>query len=253
MENEDDYTATFCPSFSSYTGDRIAETAERVRLEFSDEHNDDFEFVNPRTDCEAVSFSGDGDLVYPVFNQILIPKTSAVKSDGGRDESLRAAAVTTRLREFLLRDREDSPIQVYSSSSSDEEEEEEHELDRVSSVIDRPWTPEKSPNGGWRKSKSTGSSTSSTTTCSRRWIIKDLLKRSYSEGKQSLKFLNANSINRERNRDESSRKKKEKVSAHEKFYLKNKAEKEEEKRKSYLPYKQDLVGFFFNRKTIPSF
>ncbi|CAA7055284.1 unnamed protein product [Microthlaspi erraticum] len=250
MENEDDYTATFCPSFSSYTGDRIAETAERVRLEFSDEHNDDFEFVNPRSYCEAASFSGDGDLVFPVFNRILIPKISAVKSDDDdKNEILRAAVVTTRLRDFILRDREDSQIQVCSSSSSDEEEEEEHELDRVSNVIDRPWTPEKSPNGGWRKSKSTGSSTSSTTTSSRRWRIRDLLKRSYSEGKQSLKFLNSNSTNRE----ESSTKKKEKVSAHEKFYLKNKAKKEEEKRKSYLPYKQDLVGFLFNRKTIPSF
>ncbi|CAN7059168.1 hypothetical protein IGI04_015566 [Brassica rapa subsp. trilocularis] len=228
MEKEDDYTASFSPSFSSYANDGLVETAERVRLECSGEYNnndddDGFEFVNIRSDYEAeASFSGDCDLVFPVFNQAVISKPSAVKSD----ESSRPA-VTTRLRDLFRRDREDS-----SSSSSDEEK----ELEGVSSEMYCPWTPGKSSNGGWRKSKSTGSSSSS-----RRWRIRDLLKRSYSEGKQSLSFLNSNSRNRV---DEAS--KKEKVSsAHEKFYLKKKAKKEEEKRKSYLPYKQFGL-FFFN-------
>ncbi|CAN6839197.1 unnamed protein product [Brassica oleracea] len=231
MEKEDDYTASFCPSFSSYANDGLVETAERVRLECSGEYNnnddDGFEFVNIQSDFEAeTSFPGDCDLVFPVFNQAIISKPSAVKSD----ESSRPA-VTTRLRDLFLRDREDS-----SSSSSDEEK----ELDGVSSEIYCPWTPEKSSNGGWRKSKSTGSSSSSSS--SRRWRIRDLLKRSYSEGKQSLSFLNSNSRNRV---DEASKKEKEEKvsSAHEKFYLKKKAKKEEEKRKSYLPYKQ--FGLFF--------
>ncbi|CAH2080029.1 unnamed protein product [Thlaspi arvense] len=248
MENEDHYAASFCPSFSSYTGDGLVETAERVRFEFSDEHsNDDFEFVNLRSDYEAASFSGDFDFVFPLFNQTLIPSSPVVKSDGDKDESSRGVPVTTRLRDLFLRDLEDpSPTQVYSSSSSDEEEE-ENESNGIS-------TQKKSPNGGWRKSKSTGSSSASSSTSSRRWRIKDLLKRSYSEGKQSLGFQNPSSTNR----DESSKKKeKEKVSAHEKLYLKNRAMKEEEKRRSYLPYKQNLVGLFFNfhhrfGKTIPS-
>lgn len=229
MEKEDDNTASFSPSFSSYANDGLVETAERVRLECSGEYNNDdgddgFEFVNIRSDYEAeASFPGDCDLVFPVFNQAVISKTS--------DESSRPA-VKTRLRDLFLRDdREDSS----SSSSSDEEK----ELDGVSSEIYCPWTPEKSSKGVWRKSKSTGSSSSS----SRRWRIRDLLKRSYSEGKQSLSFLNSKS----RNRVEEASTKKEKVSssAHEKFYLKKKAKKEEEKRKSYLPYKQFGL-FFFN-------
>ncbi|KAG2307729.1 hypothetical protein Bca4012_083293 [Brassica carinata] len=229
MEKEDDYTASFCPSFSSYANDGLVETAERVRFECSGEYNNDddsFEFVKLRSDCEAdASFPGDCDLVFPVFNQAI---TSAVKSD----ESSRPA-VTTRLRDLFLRDREDS-----SSSSSDEEK----ELDGVSSELYCPWTLEKSSNGGWRKSKSTGSSSSSSSSL-RRWRIRDLLKRSYSEGKQSLSFLNSNSRNRV---DVEASKKKEKVSsAHEQFYLKKKAKKEEEKRKSYLPYKQFGL-FFFN-------
>jgi hypothetical protein len=46
-------------------------------------------------------------------------------------------------------------------------------------------------------------------------------------------------------------------SAHELFYVQNRAWKEGEKRKSYLPYRQDLVGFFANvnayGKTFPPF
>ncbi|XP_019086510.1 PREDICTED: uncharacterized protein LOC109126960 [Camelina sativa] len=196
MEKEDDYTASFCLSFNSYTtNDRTAETIERVRLEFSDEHNDDeFEF--------------------PVFNQNVI----------GKDESplLPMATVTTQLRDLFL--HED---QSFSSSSSSSDEEEVH----VTSS-------EKSLKRGWRKSSSTGASSSTS------WRISDLLKRSYSEGKQSLKLLNSNS----RNRDESTKKKEKKVCAHEKFYLRNKAKKNEDKRKSYLPYKQHVVGFFFTVK-----
>lgn len=35
-------------------------------------------------------------------------------------------------------------------------------------------------------------------------------------------------------------------SAHELFYVQNRSMKEGEKRKSYLPYRKDLVGFFTN-------
>ncbi|CAH8300640.1 unnamed protein product [Eruca vesicaria subsp. sativa] len=232
MEKADDYTASFCPSFSSYANNGLAETAERVRREFSGEYNDEddddsFEFANPRSDCEAAaSFSGGCDLVFPVFNQAII---SSVKPD----ESSRAE-ITTKLSDLFLRDRDDS-----SSSSSDEEK----EIDGVSREVYGPCTPEKPPEGGWRKSKSTGSSSSS----SRRWRIRDLLKRSYSEGKQSLSFLNSSSsTNREESSKEKEKKKKEEKvsSAHEKFYLKKKAKKEEEKRRSYLPYKQHLFGLF---------
>ncbi|XP_026428771.1 uncharacterized protein LOC113324690 [Papaver somniferum] len=42
------------------------------------------------------------------------------------------------------------------------------------------------------------------------------------------------------------------LSPHEMHYLRNKATKDEDKRRSFLPYKRDLIGFFgFNRKLYP--
>ncbi|CAA7046621.1 unnamed protein product [Microthlaspi erraticum] len=252
-------TASFSPSFSTYSGDRLAEIAERVGRKFADEENGDEEF-------EFATASPSGD-VFPVFDQNLISESSAVEPDVNSPE-----AVVTPLKDLFLRERNDQPPspppqQTYSSSSDEEDDEEEDEFDSIPSEIYCPWTParstaEMSPSGGCRKSKSTGSSSTSSWS-TKRWRIRDLLKRSHSDGKQSLKFLNSSSINNN-SRDESSspkttvkKKEKEKVSAHEKFYLRNKAMKEEDKRKSYLPYKQDLVGLFANinryGKTFPPF
>ena len=112
-----------------------------------------------------------------------------------------------------------------------------------------------------RKSKSTGSSSTSTWS-RRRWRIRNLLTRSRSDGKETLEFLNTSPVdnidkscssspcpkNKETVKTKSKKKEKEKisVSAHEKFYLRNKAMKEEDKRKSYLSYKQEFVGLFSN-------
>lgn len=127
-----------------------------------------------------------------------------------------------------------------------------------------PWTPARSPvemTSPCRKSKSTGSSSTSTWS-RRRWRIRNLLTRSRSDGKETLEFLNTSPVdnidkscssspcpkNKEtvKTKKKEKEKEKEKVSAHEKFYLRNKAMKEEDKRKSYLPYKQELVGIFSN-------
>ncbi|ESQ32679.1 hypothetical protein EUTSA_v10004779mg [Eutrema salsugineum] len=253
MEKDGDYiasTASFSPSFSTYSGDRLAEIAERVSHDYyKDKGDEEFEFAILQSDRDASSSSGDGGLVFPVFDQNLV---SAVEPD-----SVSPEAVVTPLKDLFLRERNDQeqqPQQAYSSSSDDEEEDEdEDELDAIPSEIYCPWTPERSaaemsPSGGCRKSKSTGSSSTSSWS-KRRWRIRDLLKRSNSDGKQSLKFLNPSSINESSKNKETTtvkKKEKEKVSAHEKFYLRNKAIKEEDKRKSYLPYKQDLVGLFSN-------
>ncbi|CAN8266123.1 unnamed protein product [Cochlearia groenlandica] len=260
MEKEDDYysggasPACLSPSFSTYSGDSLAVIAERVGQKFADEKGGDeeseFEFSTA-----AYPHGNEGGFAFPVFDRNLVTDSTVVKLNGKSTES-----VVTPLKDlFLLERNEESTNQTYPSSSSDDEEE---ELDEIPSEIYCPWTPDRSaaaemsPNGGCRKSKSTGSSST------RRWRIRDLLKRSHSDGKQSLKFLNQNSIN-SNNRDESSSKKKKKekvlassvslVSAHEKFYLRNKAMKEEDKRKSYLPYKKDLVGLFSNVKAFPPF
>ncbi|XP_010514498.1 PREDICTED: uncharacterized protein LOC104790442 [Camelina sativa] len=237
METYDDsspYTASFSPSFSTYSGDRLAEIAERVC--YREKSDEEFEFSM----AAGTSSPDGGGLVFPVFNQNLI---------SGETSPEEKAAVIVPLKDLFLRERsnEQPPQQeTYSSSSSDVEEDED-EFDEIPREIYCPWTParstaEMSPSGGCRKSKSTGSSSTSSWS-TKRWRLRDLLKRSKSDGKQSLKFLNPVE-------DESTKRKKEKVvtvsSAHEKFYLRNKAMKEEDKRKSYLPYKQDLVGLFSN-------
>lgn len=247
MEKDDDsnaYTASFSPSFSTYSGDRLVEIAERVC--YREKSDEEFEFSMAVTTCSSAD-------VFPVFNQNLISETSSVT-----DEVSPEKTVIVPLKDLFLRERNDQPPQQTYSSSSDEDEDDE--FDDIPSEIYCPWTParstaEMSPSGGCRKSKSTGSSSTSSWS-TKRWRLRDLLKRSKSDGKQSLKFLNSsNSIN---NGDESSKmmmKKKEKVSvsAHEKFYLRNKAIKEEDKKKSYLPYKQDLVGLFSNINRFPPF
>ncbi|CAH8360933.1 unnamed protein product [Eruca vesicaria subsp. sativa] len=247
MENKDEYTpstASFSPSFSTYSG--LAEIAARVCNEdYKDNADEEFEFSILQTDKSSSPGNG-GGLVFPVFDQTLLSSPETV---------------VTPLKDLFLLERNDQPPpppppQTYSSSSDDEED----DLDTIPSEIYCPWTPERSstemsPSGGCRKSKSTGSSSTSSW-MRRRWRIRDLLKRSRSDGKQSLKFLEEEQPSSSP-KTTAKKKEKEKVSAHEKFYLRNKAIKEEDKKRSYLPYKQDLVGIFSNvgrySKTFPPF
>ncbi|OMO78260.1 hypothetical protein CCACVL1_14553 [Corchorus capsularis] len=110
-----------------------------------------------------------------------------------------------------------------------------------------------------KKSNSTG--------FSKLWRFRDLMLRSNSDGKDAFVFLNhpaPSSVKMEKKNDkeeknskvkatgvvEKPKAKKEKsgktasLSAHEKLYVKNRAMREGDKRRSYLPYKQ--VGFFTN-------
>ncbi|XP_027362022.1 uncharacterized protein LOC113869757 [Abrus precatorius] len=101
------------------------------------------------------------------------------------------------------------------------------------------WTP-KTPG----KSNSTG--------FSKLWRLRDVRLRSNSDGKDTFVFLNeAPAAKAEKARNVVVKKvevKKGKTawSAHEKHYVMNRARKESDKRKSYLPYRQDLFGFFAN-------
>ncbi|KAJ0245375.1 hypothetical protein HA466_0178600 [Hirschfeldia incana] len=228
-------TASFSPSFSNYSGDNLVKMAERVGGDHYKEKGDDsFEFATLQTVHETAS-----SLVFPVFDQ--------------KHEDVSPETVVTPLKDLFLRANEQSPPQQTYSSSDEEDE-----LDMIPSEIYCPWTPARSPvemTSPCRKSKSTGSSSTSTWS-RRRWRIKNLLKRSRSDGKETLEFLNSSPVNNidksrspspcPKNKETVKTKKKEIVSAHEKFYLRNKAMKEEDKRKSYLPYKQELVGLFSN-------
>lgn len=247
MENskEDSYTS---PSFNSYSSDRLAEIAEQIAAEKSGgdgdgEDDGDFEFslVREESEFSAAEFVYDGQLgpIFPVFNRDLLLR------DGGDDTSIQVS-----LGKLLLEDRGGDDPPSCSSSEIDE-------LESVPTGTYCVWRPkasdQPSPNR-CKKSKSTGSA-------SKRWKFRDLLRRSNSDGKDSLVFLTPKS------RDDKSpppaeipKKSKGKSaasasgsgatavarSAHEALYVRNRAVNEVDRKKSYLPYRQDLVGFFIN-------
>ncbi|TYI75194.1 hypothetical protein E1A91_D07G257800v1 [Gossypium mustelinum] len=112
--------------------------------------------------------------------------------------------------------------------------------------------PFSSSSSSCKKSTSAGSSSSS-----KRWrFIKDLLKRSNSTGNvsssSSFSFLNLDKneekVNEKTAKATTKVKRDEKSPAAKSFYVGNKVLKEGDKRRSYLPYRQDLVGIFANIK-----
>ncbi|XVF14099.1 hypothetical protein REPUB_Repub09cG0028000 [Reevesia pubescens] len=242
MQN-DTSELSFCPSFNSYSSDnnKLVDIAATVSRDFQSDavldDDEEFEFVNnlPQTSS-----------YFPIFNRDLLLK---------EDEE----AIRIPLRNLFIGDG-DLP-----SSSSSSEADELEGLPTESYCVWKPkQSPESSPNR-CKKSKSTGSSSS------KRWrLIKDLLKRSNSDSKVSSSssvFLNFDKNSIEKKNEEkvsektakTTKKKREgegvkatkvkrveKASAHEVFYVKNKALKEGDKRRSYLPYRQDLVGIFAN-------
>ncbi|KAL1538567.1 hypothetical protein AAHA92_27295 [Salvia divinorum] len=245
---EDAYTS---PSFSSYSSNRLVEiavkiAAEKIGADGNEDDDKDFEFSLVREDHElsAEDFVYDGQLgpIFPVFNRDLL------LSDDRRDSS-----VQVPLSQLLLEDRRGGDDNPPSCSSSEADE-----LESVPAGTYCVWRPKASdlPSPSrCKKSKSTGSA-------SKRWKFRDLMRRSNSEGKDSLVFLTP------KNRDEKlpaeiPKKMKGKGgsgssststsgggtaarSAHEALYVRNRAMNEVDRKKSYLPYRQDLVGFFIN-------
>ncbi|KAG6412817.1 hypothetical protein SASPL_125508 [Salvia splendens] len=222
-----------CPSFNSYSSDRLPEIAIRVTGD-RPRADDDFEFALLREDKEvsAVEFLYDGP-VFPVFNHDMI-------ECGGIEQS-ESSNLIPLSKLFAEEDNEERDSQPSCSSS------EADELENVPAGTYCVWRPRAAPlPSQCEKSKSTGSA-------SRRWKIRDLLRRSKSDGKESFVFLAPKQ--REENPVKVMLRSPEKgrgkgsnsaASAHEAFYLRNRAMKEEDRKKSYLPYRRDLVGFFAN-------
>lgn len=272
---------SFCLSFNSYSSDQLACTAAKVGKEeannrvavFSnqndnestsnrceEEDNDDFEFVLVRSNLnDCTTIDGDREVAFPVFpvfdRDLLLNYENESNNQRNGPEDVTSAAVRLPLKNMFI-DERDPP------SSSEEDE-----LDEVSPGNFCVWLPQRSspsPSASpsqsiCKKSNSTGSSSKL------RWRLRDLLhlRRCSSDGKESLIFLNPdhrhhnnNNINLGRKKEEKmdkgkivaakAGKGKEKASAHEMFYVRNKALKEGDKRKSYLPYRQGLFGFFAN-------
>ncbi|CAI0455192.1 unnamed protein product [Linum tenue] len=266
----------FCPSFSSYTCDRLANVAAAVATEAvnSSENDDEFEFVS--FSCEAPDAIELGDhqrLVSPVFFPVFNRDRFAGDAEGQSSDAPAAAETIPRpLSELFMDDRDQHSS--FSSSSSEADE-----LEGAPEGSYCVWTPKlispssvtgASPSPGrCEKSNSTGSSASTT---KRRWRLRDLLRRSSSDGKAIYLMVQPNTAGSSSNNNSSgnneinlgkrseeksaadrkakpspARAAKTAASAHEVFYTKSRALKDGDRRRSYLPYRQELlVGFFSN-------
>ncbi|KAL8132446.1 uncharacterized protein LOC141714072 [Apium graveolens] len=209
-----------CPTFSSYTTDRLVEIATRVSDDFKnvigEEQNDDdlFEFALSSIqdlDSSVVNKSA----IYPVFNGELLQAQKNIEN---------------RI-----------------STSSDESDSESETIGTC--VWRRKSIGSPSP-GNCKKSKSTGS------VLFKRFKICDLLRRSNSDGIGKDPYLFTSKIDKSTKKIDYRKSPRHSVevtgkgkaspasSAHEMFYIQNRSIKEGDKRKSYLPYRQDLIGFF---------
>ncbi|XP_068638196.1 uncharacterized protein [Aristolochia californica] len=215
----------------------------------NDSGSDDFEFTFVVRDPDASPISADeifanGQIrpMFPLFNRDVWFEDS---TDGkGESSEPPTAAVRVPLRKLFIDDREPA------TSSS-----EAGELEALPAGSYCVWTPRSVPSSPDRckKSNSTGSS--------KRWRFRDLLHRSSSDGKETFLFLSPSAAGKdgrveavkgkkvaagEARKAKSSDKAGPMVSAHELHYVRNRAIKEGDRRRSFLPYRQDIVGFFAN-------
>ncbi|XP_019183073.1 PREDICTED: uncharacterized protein LOC109178030 [Ipomoea nil] len=264
----------YCPSFSSYSSDRLAEIAARTVDEFKRESSvpvefiaeeaddeEDFEFSLVPEHSEAFAdecfYDGQIGSVFPVFNRKLLLDAEQDQGDEGKEEELCDrdvdSSIRIPLRDLFLQGKEDNDLEPQSSSSSSEVD----ELESLPPGTYCVWRPKRNENESFptecKKSSSTGSS-------SKRWKLRDLLRRMNSDVNDSYVFLTPKKEENSKSKESGlvlkvtgkTKVKKDKeaapssMAAHEAFYLRNKAAKEGEKRKSYLPYRRDLVGFFAN-------
>ncbi|KAK1326899.1 hypothetical protein QJS10_CPA01g01311 [Acorus calamus] len=212
-----------------------------------DEEEFEFAFVSDSGAITADEIFSNGQIrpIYPVFNRdLLIPFDRTETSKADPIETLRLP-----LRKLLIDDREPP-----SSSSS-----EAGDLDGVPAESYCVWTPSSVPPTPDRckKSNSTGSS--------RRWRFRDLVVgRSNSDGKEKFVFLSASSAAA---RSKPPAKEEEKAAAVKGGGGKKKGKVSvtaehrmqygkgfqgggggggSDRRRTFLPYRQDLVGFFAN-------
>lgn len=256
---------TSCPSFSCYsTSGNSAEIAARVAAEYDggrihrngddDDGEDEFEFAFVSESNGDLSRTG---TVFPVFNRDL-----AIDTDNGDfvselseiDRVQVQSSVLIPLGKLLLEEREEmSNDRVNDSCSSSDDD----ELENVPAGSYCVWRPKAAEPPSCKKSKSTGSA-------SKRWKFRDFMRRSNSDGKESFVFLTPKQkeskvVEKEielpkrlvKGRAEGSSVgfgggARWSPSAHEALYVRNRAVKEGDRRKSYLPYRKDLVGFFSN-------
>ncbi|XP_027122187.1 uncharacterized protein [Coffea arabica] len=228
------------------------------------------DFIPSPTPADEIFYNGQIRPCFPLFNQDLL-------LDGAEDEKeavgfthqkptkevLQPSATAARrlpLRKLFIEDRD--PPSSCSSSEADE-------LDGVQPDSYCVWNPKMATaaaaaeEGRCKKSSSTGSCSS------KRWRLRNLLHRSNSDGKDSFVFLSHSESRNARKREGNTEKIEKlsgvapeipksaagkvapeipkaaagKVAPASAVYVKNDGER---RRMSFLPYRQDLVGFFSN-------
>ncbi|KAL5749602.1 hypothetical protein ACOSP7_024205 [Xanthoceras sorbifolium] len=228
--------------------------------EYDDDDDEEFEFAfacrkpDSPIPADEIFFNGQIKPIYPLFDTTLLLNDTPDhhqnpingNNNGGgnnnNNNNSKSSKKTHRLPLRKLMISEDRETTTSSSSS------EADDLDNLQPGTYCVWAPAKgssaeSSPGRCKKSNSTGSS--------KRWKFRDLLYRSHSDGKDTFMFLAPNKKNsdklmeHEQKPDQKSDKVKGKMVVEE-HYVKNKAIREDDKKRSYLPYRQDLVGFFNN-------
>uniref|UniRef100_A0A2P2JAU9 Uncharacterized protein LOC8289796 isoform X1 n=1 Tax=Rhizophora mucronata TaxID=61149 RepID=A0A2P2JAU9_RHIMU len=248
-------TVSFCPSFSAYSCDKLANIADKVTETEQrntvpvDVNDDDFEFV-------PLKASPDAWQSLPLFKVDLL-HDHPCRSDRDDCDHEAGPSVEARVRKLFIDDHRDRRSSSSSHLSSDSDE-----LEGAQPGTYCAWRPKSSPTpspspGRCQKSSSTGSSRKH-----RSWRFRDLLWRSRSDGNYTVTCLSENpsnygnkSHNESKNEVELEKKKagskahkgnkttQAATTANKVFYGRSKAMKGEAKRKSYLPYRQDLFGF----------
>ncbi|OVA07584.1 Protein of unknown function DUF1645 [Macleaya cordata] len=309
-----------CPSFSSYSSIRFAEIATKVTEEFSYErdefglqpkvveedntkeeadkkqssnnNNDDddeeefeFAFVSSRDPSNtSLSISADeifsnGRIkpIFPIFDRDLLLNDKKVQEINSKPPT-KSSSRRLPLGRLFSEERDSS-----SSSSSSEGEDQESVRSGTYCIWSSKSIPSSPDTSFNKKSYSSGNK-------SKRFRLKDLIRRSNSDVNETYVFLAPPlmaagsssktkkshnekfgkvgiSMDQRKNSSETNKdivKMKPKkviggesvVSSHEIHYLRNRALKEGARRRSYLPYKMDLIGFFtnvngLNRKLYP--
>ncbi|PRQ17308.1 hypothetical protein RchiOBHm_Chr7g0193551 [Rosa chinensis] len=187
--------------------------------------------------AEEVFYNGQIRPVYPVFDQsLLLQNDDDLESDSSHavntDSEMLASTVTKPRRQPLRMLMIEEEREAASCSSSEADD-----LENLPPGTYCVWAPPKASRrsgggGGCDKSSSTGSS--------KRWKFRDLLSRSSSDGgKDTLVFFAPTTTTKTAEKEGSNvvvaRKGKS-----------SKAVADGDKRRSFLPYRQDLVGFFSN-------
>ncbi|XP_074316268.1 uncharacterized protein LOC141652622 [Silene latifolia] len=200
-----------------------------VEDDVSDDEESEFEFAvlggedtSSPISADEIFSNGQIKTSYPLFNTDLIYGAKTA-SDEGKTVSLRLP-----LRKLMMSEPIERGNDSVSSSSSD------GELEGVPPETYCVWAPKKNNDEEQLTMKKKSNSTGTGVGSSKRWRFKDLLHRSNSDGKGSFVFLS----------DGREMKGRDNVAAVNSFNAGKKTG--EMKKKSYLPYRQDLVGLFSN-------